>query len=235
MRVPGSPFFDHDAHARSVDERDFRRQVKRIIDGNPLRDNEVHALADFVTSMLDSSVEDHLLDVGCGNGELLSLYASGMASAVGIDPSEHLISIALKYFASDRLSFIHTGTVEYLERVVDPERFTRVCFFASFQYLSPHESMQALQVIGRRFTSATRLVLGNLPDLSRREAFAADAPRCSDPLNEHLTTIGRWLTLGDIEELAPREHFTVERVAPAVDVAGGHYRFHVVLKRTPPA
>lgn len=230
--MTGSARFDHDAFARSVDSQDFRRQIKRTVGGEPLSDDAVFAIADFVASTIAGGEPDRLLDVGCGNGELLSLYARGLTKAIGIDPSEYLIQVAQRHFASERLDFVNASTVDYLAGVENPERFTRVCFFASFQYLSPAESAGALQTIARRFTAVSRVVLGNLPDLDRREAFAVGAPREGDPDTEHLTAIGRWLTLSDIKELAPPD-FKVARVEPDGDLVGGNYRFHAVLDRLP--
>lgn len=91
--------FDHDAWARSVDSQDFRRQVKRQVDGEPLSDDAVFAIADFCASMIAGAESDHLLDIGCGNGELLALYSRGFATAVGIDPSQYLIEVAQRHFA----------------------------------------------------------------------------------------------------------------------------------------
>lgn len=225
--------FDHDGFARSVSEGDFRRQVKRTLNGEPLDDRQVQAIADFVVTLLDASDEDHLLDVGCGNGELLSLYSGGLASVVGIDPSEYLINVSIKYFASDRIRFVNTRTVDYLETVEDPERFTRVCFFASFQYLSLSEANTALQIVHQRFPRVDRIVLGNLPDLRRRESFASGLPRHSDPEAEHLTAIGRWFTGEDIERLALDNGFSsVITSAPEKKIVVNDYRFHAILKRT---
>lgn len=222
--------FDHDAFARTVHEHDFRRQVKRTVGGEPLSDDAVFGIADFVASTISGAEPDRLLDIGCGNGELLALYSRGLDTSVGIDPSRYLIEVANRNFASDQLAFVNASTVDYLTSVENPERFTRVCFFASFQYLSPTESAEALQIIGRRFTAVARVVLGNLPDLDRREAFAGGAPREGDPRTEHRTAIGRWLTLSDIKQLAPHE-FKVARIEPDDDIIGGTYRFHVVLDR----
>lgn len=222
--------FDYDAFSRTVDGHDFRRQVKRTVGGEPLSDDAVFGIADFVASTIAGAESDLLLDIGCGNGELLALYSRGLATAVGIDPSPYLIEVANRNFASDQLVFVNASTVDYLTSVENPERFTRVCFFASLQFLSPTESAEALQIIARRFTAVSRVVLGDLPDLDRREAFAGGAPREGDPKTEHLTAIGRWLTLSDIKELAPPE-FKVARIEPDDDVIEGTYRFHAVLSR----
>lgn len=224
------PIYDHDQHARSVGRKDFRLQVKRQEGGVPLSDDQVRSIAAFVAAALSLDKSDTLLDIGCGNGELTSMYSSHCRRTVGIDPSKYMIEIAAESFSRDDLTFRNTDTLQFLQEVNESKPFTAVVFFASFQYLSEGDADRALGLLAEQ-PSVERILLGNLPDLLNRTRFADDAPR-ADPEFEHRTAIGRWLSIQEIDAMARTHGLMADVVIPGFPLVGSHYRFHALLQRS---
>lgn len=78
----------------------------------------VHQYGQNVLELLDIKQHMHVLDLGCGNGELTKKLSDLGAYAMGVDSSEELLSVAKEKYPS--LAFIHQDATELrLDEPVD--------------------------------------------------------------------------------------------------------------------
>ena len=90
--------FDYDENARTRAADDFWGQVKRTVHGVPVSDEQIKMIVDTIRSALDLKPDDTLLDIACGNGALSHLLFDSCSGCLGVDLSEHLISVAKANF-----------------------------------------------------------------------------------------------------------------------------------------
>ena len=59
---------------KKCDPKDFFGQVKRTVNGKPVSKKDIKLIVDAIKTNLLIEDEDHLFDIGCGNGALASLF-----------------------------------------------------------------------------------------------------------------------------------------------------------------
>ena len=107
--------FDHDEYARTKAPDDFWGQIRRTVQGAKVSDDQIAMIVAAIRSGLDLHTEDTLLDIACGNGALSRLLFDSCSAYLGVDLSEHLISIAKANFeASPNFVFLQQGAAEYV-------------------------------------------------------------------------------------------------------------------------
>jgi ubiquinone/menaquinone biosynthesis C-methylase UbiE len=127
---------------------------------------------DWVQDHIPEGDEMRLLDIGCGNGSLLSALSDRITTGFGVDASAEMINRACRRFGSiSNLSFTHvTGP----SLPVDDRSIDVVISFMSFRYLDWDPIMSEVRrvlVPGGRVLivdmAAAPVRLRDLPDLIR--------------------------------------------------------------------
>lgn len=228
----GYPTFDHDLHARSVAPDDFWGQIRRTVDGRPVPEDQIAAIVEAIASGLELRADDALLDLACGNGALSARLFGSVASFVGVDSSEYLVSVARKHFESPpgRL-FVLEDAARFAASEPRPERFTKVLCYGSFSYFPAGAAEACLGNLAARFGRVERVFIGNLPDRERHAAFYTASPPGEGELDDPRSRIGIWRTRGEFRELAAACGWSARfRQMPASFYAA-HYRYDAVLER----
>jgi tRNA (cmo5U34)-methyltransferase len=122
----------------------------------------------------------HLLDVGCGTGDTLAVFAAHQPewSFVGVDPAEPMLELARRKInalgVEDRVALMH-GTVSALPN--EPRFDAATCILV--EHLQPDDGskLQLLKEIQRRISSGGWLVLlglhGDLSTAAAQNALEA--------------------------------------------------------------
>ena len=88
--------FDYIERPKQFHEKDFWRQVRRTINGEPVPEEQIKMIEIQIRQLLKLCSSDHLLDIGCGNGALTNRLNIYVNTTKGIDHSNYLIDIAQK-------------------------------------------------------------------------------------------------------------------------------------------
>lgn len=211
---------------------DFWRQVCRTVDGRPVDEGQIQLIVAAVMDGLELQADDVLLDLACGNGALGShLYPIGV-ELLGVDYSEHLISIADEYFSEPpRRRFVCQDVAGYTAAEPHPERFTKALCYGSFAYLTRDDALSTLQALSERFPGVSRVFLGNVPDRLQVEAFYRGAVPDPAVLEDPLSAIGIWRSEQEFAVLAERAGWRAEFRRMPAGYYAAHYRYDVVLLR----
>jgi SAM-dependent methyltransferase len=226
------PPADYNEYPKLFARNDFWNQVRRTIDGVPITESEILEITRSIRSQLSLSQDDLLLDLACGNGALASYLFPAIISYHGIDASQYLIEIATEFFAKPpRITFQHSDVATYVLNEQNPERFTKVLCYGSFQYFSQNDAKIVLDTINSRFTNVDLFLIGNLPDRDKAHLFFGPSIPPERILNDPAAKIGIWRTKDQFKTLA-REYgwqSTFSTLDPAIFNA--KYRYDVVLTR----
>jgi len=224
--------FDHDAYAKTRAPDDFWGQVRRTVHGVPVSDDQIKTIVDAIQSALVMKPDDTLLDIACGNGALAHLFFDACAEYLGVDLSEHLISVARKNFeALPRYQFKQQGAVEYVCLERQPERFTKVLCYGSFQYFPAADAARVLRILFDKFCNVQIVFIGNLPDKDRAADFYKTNQPSAVELADCYSQIGIWRTKSEFARLAGEAGWKVTFSFMPNEFYASYYRYDAMLSR----
>jgi len=223
--------FDYDEYARTRAPDDFWGQVKRTVQGVPVSDEQIKMIVDTIRSALDLKPDDTLLDIACGNGALSHLLFDSCSGCLGVDLSEHLISVAKANFeALPNYQFMQQGAAEYVRTEARPERFSKVLCYGSFPYFPAADAAEVLRTLFTKFSNVKTVFIGNLPDKDRAAEFYRKQPDIEEITDCH-TPIGIWRTRSEFAQLASDAGWKVKFSTMPSGFYSSYYRYDALLSR----
>ena len=223
--------FDYDEYSRTRAVDDFLGQVRRTVQGVPVSGDQIKMIVETIRSALDMKSGDTLLDIACGNGALSHLLFDSCAEYLGVDLSEHLISVAKANFeALPYYQFIQQGAAEYVRSESRPERFSKMFCYGSFQYFSYADAAEVLRTLFEKFTNAQTIFIGNLPDKDLAAEFYKKEPDI-DEIVDCYTPIGIWRTRSEFAQLANEAGWNVKFSTMPAEFYASYYRYDALLSR----
>lgn len=223
--------FDHDAYAKSRAPDDFWGQIRRTVQGAPVSDDQIKMIVDTIRSELNMKPSDTLLDLACGNGALSHLLFDACSGCLGVDLSEHLISVAKANFeVLPNYQFMQQGAAEYVSTESRPERFSKVLCYGSFPYFSAADAAKVLRVLHNQFTNVQSVFIGNLPDKDRAAEFYKQQLDAEE-LADNCSQIGIWRTRSEFIQLANDAGWKVKISTMPAGFYASHYRYDALLER----
>ena len=88
----------HKEFPKSVGRDEFWKQIKRTVNGKEVSEEDISNIVKQITNHILPNKEDHLLDLGCGNGALASNFFPSIGQYTGVDFSEYLLGVAQEFF-----------------------------------------------------------------------------------------------------------------------------------------
>lgn len=223
------PKWDYQEYPKTLRRDDFWGQVRRTILGREISEDEVHCIVEQIRSMLELRSSDVLVDLGCGNGALSVRLFDGCAGYTGVDLSSYLIEIAREFFErSPTHVFVVGDLLSYVLETADPGQFTKAMSYATIQYLELDAVETLFTTVRERFTSVTRLLVGNVPDRDRAGLFFGDRSGEVD-LDQPASQIGRWWSASELAQMAQRCGWACSVARMPENVFNAKYRFDAVF------
>lgn len=223
--------YDHKEYPKMVGEKDYWGQVKRTVNGQAVREEDIAMITSAIRHGLELKPggQDCLLDLGCGNGALTSLLYDSVRGALGVDFSEYLIQVAKRDFQEPgRFEYEEKDVYQYLFSEKHPERFNKVLMYGCFSYF--HNAQAILNLLRERFTSVERVFIGNIPDLSLAGEFYYSGIPSLNELRDPESKIGVWRTESEFRVLAEQTGWRAQFLRMPAEFYSAHYRYDVVLK-----
>jgi hypothetical protein len=229
---PYYPKFSYDEHARTCAPDDFSRQTCRTVQGKPVTDEQIQMIIEAIESALGLNPDDVLLELACGNGSLVHFFFESCKGYLGVDVSEHLVSVAKKNFeVLPNYQFSVQGAVEYVRQEQQPERFTKMLWYAGFPYFPDGDAEEILSSMNINFSNIQTIFIGSLPDKDRAEEFYKLRQPSAEELSDSHTAIGIWRTRSEFEELAGKAGWKVVFSTMPEEYFNSYYRYDALLSR----
>lgn len=226
--------YDHKEYPKQVGAKDYWAQVKRTVNGQPVSDEDIAMITTAIRLglRLQPGGQDHLLDLGCGNGALTALLYDSIASVLGVDFSEYLISVAQRDFSTPgQHEYMVQDAQAYLRSEPNPQRFNKVLMYGCFAYFP--DAQGALTLLRQRFSGVERVFIGNMPDLNLAGKFYYKGlPRLAE-LSDPESKLGIWRTEEQFRALAAKAGWQAEFPRMPAGFYAAHYRYDVVLTPKP--
>jgi len=223
--------FDHDEYAKTRASDDFWGQVRRTVQGAPVSADQIIMIVDAIRSALDLKPDDTLLDIACGNGALSHFLFDSCTGYLGVDLSEHLISVAKENFeALPSYQFMQQGAAEYVRSEFRPERFSKALCYGSFPYFPAADAAEVLRTLFEKFGNVHTVFIGNLPDKDRAAEFYKKQPDIEE-LADCCSQIGIWRTRSEFTQLASDAGWQVKFSIMPTGFYASYYRYDALLSR----
>lgn len=222
----------HKDYPRTCAAKDFWGQVCRTVDGKPVSQEQIDMIKAQIDAQLCFEKTDTLLDIGCGNGALASLFFSSMKAYLGVDFSEYLIKVGLDNFSKDGFDFIESDAVKFTAEHNDATVFSKALCYGAFSYFSDEMAKSILYNLSTRFTGISRLFIGNLPDRDLADVFYRNNDLKEKYLDDPQSSIGHWRTSSSFTALCNDCGWDCEIVRMPKGFYSSHYRYDALLTRS---
>lgn len=217
-------------HPKTCHPDDFWGQVKRTVNGNPVSQDQIDMIVDAAVTALELSRDDYLLDLCCGNGALSTLLFKHCRGGLGVDFSEHLISIANQNFSEPpSKTYILQDIVEFCENPITPHKFSKMICYGSFSYIEIERAEKLLCLLKSNFPNLRHIFIGNCPDKTLLSDFFAGRDVVPGIENDPDSPIGIWRTQKEFTSLAKRCGWKATIHKMPSQYYAAHYRYDIVL------
>jgi cyclopropane fatty-acyl-phospholipid synthase-like methyltransferase len=217
------------SHAERNKNSEPQMQVLRTLNQQPISQEFFSSIVDSVVTMLEPEQGNNLLDLCCGNGLLTRELINEFCAVTAIDLSEEFISQVDRGMDDKVTAFAADArTVELQEK-----SFDRILLYAGIQYFSDSEAINLLMRLRRWIRDEGLIVLGDIPDATRKWKFFNSPKREStyfDALRSGKPIVGNWFEPVWLEKLSYYSGFSSAVIRPQPQTHPyQHYRFDLVL------
>ncbi|MTD32873.1 class I SAM-dependent methyltransferase [Paludibacterium denitrificans] len=228
------PKWDYKEYPKTLAEDDVWGQVRRTVNGKAVSEEQIQLIVHAIVDGLALNSSDALVDIACGNGALSNRLLPYCGKLYGTDASEYLIDIAKKKFSVPERAVYEVGDVaNYVRIESQPERFSKALCYGSFSYFSRDDAFVMLEELHKRFVNISRVFIGNLPDRDRAPPFYPVGKNYLNELDICESQIGIWRSENEFREIAIAAGWYIETRRMPPQFYGAHFRYDVILHRSP--
>ncbi|TWU05755.1 class I SAM-dependent methyltransferase [Stieleria varia] len=220
----------HKEYPKRFSRTDFWRQIKRTVNGQPVSERDIEQIVAQVGRHLALCGDDHLLDLGCGNGALASEFFDGIDRYTGVDFSSYLLEIAGDYFQpSEAICYIQSD-IRWTDRYLSAASgATKVLIYGCMGYLQPDDFLRLIAELKSGLPSLKTLFIGNIADRDKAGEFFAARGIDDFDLDDPQSAIGVWWNRKALIQTCQAVGYHAEVTEMPSDFYSSRYRFDLVI------
>ncbi|PTW55740.1 methyltransferase family protein [Breoghania corrubedonensis] len=213
---------------------DLLSQVGHTEGGHPIDAKQLAYITGRIAELLDLRPDDRLLDLCCGNGAITRCLAPRAGSITAIDLTPALIATARCHAAAANISYDVGDALTYgLAERPPGDHFDKVLVYAALQHFRKSQLNDLIDSISGCTRSGACVVLGFVPERSRRGTFFKTPRQKATYLLRLLfgrDHIGTWWRRRDIARVCRARGIacSFHEIAPVLRAA--NHRFDIVLR-----
>lgn len=217
--------------SRVLESQDLFWQVGKTVDGKPVGDEQLVIIIEHLKDKLELIGDDHIIDLGCGNGLITREIAKAVDSIIGIERNQALYLQACNNNPLLNESYQNFDLLDFTEKY---EHINKGYCYEVVQHFTHLQIKKLLEQIKLRIPNLTTLILGGIPDEKNKWAFYDTAERkkmlSKSLLESGKDPIGTWFYSDFFKYLADMMDISCEIIAQPPKLYTSHYRFDCVLR-----
>jgi 2-polyprenyl-3-methyl-5-hydroxy-6-metoxy-1,4-benzoquinol methylase len=221
----------HKEFPKTVGRTEFWKQIKRTVNGKDVSEKDISNIVKQINDYMLFNDEDHLLDLGCGNGALASNFFPSIRLYTGVDFSEYLLDVAQEFFSPEGVTYINDTAENFIKNCDAQESYSKVLIYGVMSYLDRGGFIGVLSDINKKFASLNSIFVGNIPNKLKAKSFYAAGGVMDFDLDDKASAIGIWWDPADLTKLCKDLGFKVELLNMPDSFYGSKYRFDMVLTK----
>jgi len=143
---------------------DNQKSVGRTKNGVTIKESNWARTINYILEILSISEEDDLLELCCGNGEVIGNLAPYCKSATGVDFSNYL----LKQFSKKIENNVHIIQDDVLKIDFKKNSFDIIILYFAIQHFDEKESINLIENSLKWLKKGGKLFIGDIPDESKK-------------------------------------------------------------------
>ena len=228
-KIKSTHWKDHWHTHPQIFAEDPQIQVGRTSQGQPISEEEWKKLVEYISSLLNLSHNDRLLDLCCGNGLFSIEFSRRCKSVISVDFSKPFVDSLTKK-CPDNVRVLQCDARKY-----DPEEgsFDKILFNFAIQHFTEGEVVLIFRKLAKWIPVGGCCVIGDVPDKERIWQFVSTHEyrrEYFELLEKGTPAIGTWFSKDFINYLAIDVGFEICEIIdqPACLINSG-YRYDVRL------
>jgi len=214
---------------------EYLKQVGHTIAGKPYSKDIFNALVMNIRDSLSLHQHDVVLDLCCGNGVITAQLSPHCKSITGLDFSIPLIDIANQVHKPANTFYFRQDVLE-LKEIKSPEDglFNKILMYGALQHFQKQDLEPLLVKVFKLSAIETRMLIGGIPDIRRRNQFLDSFGRKLQFAIRKLLgrdQIGAWWNPDDLKNICSRQDLNCVIVDTPQGRPGSHYRFDAIISR----
>ncbi len=214
---------------RILHSGNMQHQVGRRINKIPIDDARWDYTLAQIDNILKVGPDDHLLDLGAGNGLISKPFSKKCRSVTAVDISSGLLNqIDRKEFPNIEVVIGDVRDIQFAER-----SFSKGIMYFVLQHFTEEEAIHIFGSVHSWLVPGGMFFIGDIPDVDRRWTFFNTPERVNAYFNSirHETPIlGTWFKRDFLEKLARYSGFSSCAILDQdPKLINAHYRFDLSL------
>jgi ubiquinone/menaquinone biosynthesis C-methylase UbiE len=209
------------------------------VTGRRISRKQFQIIVDDIRTKLELEARDKVVDVGCGNGLILSEIAQTCSRAVGVDFSDTLAAIAVK---QHNTSSMDCAKAEATRLPFRDSWFDKGICYAVLQYLDLAATREVMGELSRVCKPGAIILLGDIPDRHRMRKYSSyrkdlieRASRCVGKVTGRPSYGGRswtWFRARELQGIIRGLGLAAQIRNQDPTLPYSHYRFDVIISNT---
>jgi SAM-dependent methyltransferase len=221
----------HKEFPKSVGRDEFWKQIKRTVNGKEVSEEDISNIVKQITNHILPNKEDHLLDLGCGNGALASNFFPSIGQYTGVDFSEYLLGVAQEFFNPENVEYVDDSAENFINNCESPQIYTKILIYGVMSYFGRKGLINILTKIKNDFVNSDCVFVGNIPNKLKAQEFYDNEGVTNFDVEDSKSAIGTWWDPEELIQICNDIGFKVELLYMPDSFYGSKYRFDILLTR----
>jgi len=175
-----------------VKTNNLQSNVGRTVKGKPISEKKWRQTLSYIIDVLDINMQSKVVELCCGNGEIIRHISKICGQCEGVDFSKDLLD---QLSENDPQSRVQTYHADVMEHKLSKNSYDIIIIYFSIQHFNEKETIQLIQKSYKALRTNGRILVGDIPNIEKKWEYIDTPSHQVDYLQrclENRPLIGTW-------------------------------------------